>query len=80
VLQDDHLPNVHRSYDFLLSLLPENHKRLLLGPQQEMVQDYRWVTQIEYLDSEKRTHRLRVLTCKKTKPNRQGNPSTTTHR
>ena len=80
VLQDDHLPNVHRSYDFLLPFVPENHKRLLLGQQQEIVQDYRWVTQIEYLDSQKRTHYLRVLTCEETKPNRQANPSTTTYK
>jgi hypothetical protein len=80
VLQDDHLPNVHRSYDFLLPLVPENHKRLLLGQQQEIVQDYRWVKQIEYLDSQKRTHYLHILACQETKPNRQGTICKSTHK
>jgi hypothetical protein len=80
VLQDDDLPNIHRSYDVVLPLVPENHKRLLLGIQQEIVQDYRWVTHIEYVDSEKRSHCLHLLTCEETKPNRQGDTSTTTHK
>jgi len=80
VLQDDDLPNVHRSYDVVLPFVPENHKRLLLGIQREIVQDYRWVTHIEYIDSEKRSHRLNLLTCEETKPNRQGDTSTTTHK
>ena len=80
VLQDDDLPNVHRTYDFVLPLVPENHKRLLLGQQQEIVQDYRWVTHIDYVDSEKRPHCLHLLACEETKPNRQGSTSTTTHK
>ena len=78
VLQDKDLPNVHRTFDLVLSQMPENRKRVLLGQQQEIVQNYGWVRQIEYLDTEKRTHRLNVLTCEETKPNRQGNTSTTT--
>jgi len=78
VLQDKDLLNVHRSYDFALPHLPENHKQLLLGKRQEIVQDYHWVTHIEYLDSENRTHCVHALTCEETKSGRGGNTSTKT--
>jgi len=78
VLQDKDLLNVHRSFDTILPLVPENHKRLRLGQTQEIVQDYRWVTQIDYFDSQDRNHHLNMLTCQETKPNRQGKTHTTT--
>jgi hypothetical protein len=78
VLQDKELPNVHRSYHTVLPLVPENHKRLLLGPQLEIVQDYRWVKSLAYTDSQGRSHQLNMMVCQETKPNRHGDPSTTT--
>ena len=48
--------------------------------QQEIVQDYRWVTHIDYVDSEKCSHCLHLLACEETKPNRQGSTSTNTHK
>jgi hypothetical protein len=78
VLQDKDLLNVHRSFYTILPLVPENHKRLRLGQTQEIVQDYRWVTQIDYFDSQDRNHHLNMLTCQETKPNRQGKTHTTT--
>jgi hypothetical protein len=80
VLQDDDLPNVHRTYEAVLPQVPENHKRLRLGQQHEIVQDYRWVTHIEYVDSEKRSHRLQLLSCEETKPNKLGGSSTSRHK
>ena len=80
VLQDDDLPNVHRTYDAVLPHVPENHKCLRLGQQHQMVQDYRWVTHIEYVDGEKRSHRLHLLSCEETKPNHQGDTSTSHHK
>ena len=78
VLQDADLPQVHRTYDLVLSQTPENHKQICLGQQQEIIQDYHWVNQIDYLDSQDRHHALNVLTCKEIKPSRQGNTYTTT--
>ncbi len=78
VLQDKDLPNVHRNSNLLLPLMPENHKRLRLGQSLESVQDYRWVTQIDYTDSEDRKHQLNMLTCQETKPTSQGEIQTTT--
>jgi len=78
VLQEADLPNIHRSCKLVASLVPENHKRVRLGQQQAIVQNYRWVTHIEYTDTEQRSHCLHVLTCEETRPNRQGTPRTTT--
>lgn len=78
VLQDKDLVNVHRSYHTVLPHVPENHKRLLLGPQRELAQDYRWVNRIEYQDSQSRLHHLNLFVCMETKPDRHGNIHTTT--
>ena len=78
VLQDKDLLNVHRSYNAVLPLVPENHKRLLLGQIREIVQEYRWATRIHYEDSQDRKHSLNVITCQESKPDRQGETSTTT--
>jgi hypothetical protein len=80
VLQDDDLPNVHRTYDVVLPCVPENHKRVLLGQQHEIVQDYHWVTHIAYGDSEKAPHCLHLLSCEETKPNSQGATRTSHHK
>jgi hypothetical protein len=77
VLQDKDLLNVHRSYHTVLPHVPENHKRLLLGHMQEIVQEYHWVNRIEYEDSQDRIHYLNMITCQESKPDRRGNTSTT---
>lgn len=77
-LQEADLPQVHRSYDLLLSQSPENHKQIRLGQQQEIIQEYHWAQQIDYLDSQERHHAVNVLTCKESKPTRQGETSATT--
>ena len=78
VLQDKDLPNVHRSYHTVLPHVLENHKRLLLGTQLATVQDYRWVKNIAYEDSQDRLHNLNMIVCRETKPNRHQELSTTT--
>jgi hypothetical protein len=78
VLQDKDLVNVHRSYQTVLPHVPENHKRLLLGVQREIVQDYRWVKHIAYEDSQGRSHNLNLIVCQETKPDRHGHLNTTT--
>jgi len=72
VLKDADLLNVHRSFKVAWACAKENHKRILIGPQSKIVQDYRWVNRIEYVDSEKRTHYPNVLECVETKPNGTG--------
>ena len=77
VLQEADLPQVHRTYDLVLSQTPENHKQIHLGQQQEILQEYHWVKQIDYRDSQDRHHVLNVLVCQETRPTRQGGTSTT---
>jgi len=78
VLQEADLPQVHRTYNLVFSQTPENHKQLHLGRQQQIIQDYHWARQIDYLDSQDRHHTLNMLVCKESKPSRQRNTSTTT--
>jgi hypothetical protein len=66
VLKDDDLPNVHRSFDFVLPHLPENHKIVSLGKDAGM-QTYRWANTIAYTDSQLNEHQLGVLLCKERK-------------
>jgi len=78
VLQEDDLPQVHRTYELVLSQTPENHKQIRLGQQQEITQDYHWVKQIDYRDSQDRHHALNMLVCKESNLSRQGNINSTT--
>ena len=78
VLQDKDMANVHRTYQTVLPHVPENHKRLLLGTQREIAQDYRWVNHIHYEDNQSDSHNLNLLVCRETKPNRHGELNTTT--
>lgn len=66
VLRDAKLLNLHHSYQAVLPWTPENHKRVLLGQQLEISQDYRWARNIEYEDSEGRIHKPNVLECLET--------------
>lgn len=68
VLRDAKLLSLHHSYQVVLHYVPENHKRLLLGQELEISQDYRWANNIEYVDSEGRIHNPSVLECRETKP------------
>jgi hypothetical protein len=77
VLQQADLPQVHRTYDLILSQTSENHKHIRLGRQQEINQEYHWVRQIDYRDSQDRHHSLNMLACEESKPTRQGDTTTT---
>ena len=72
VLKDNDLVNIHRSFKVAWAFEMENHKRILIGPQSETAQDYRWVNHIEYVDSANRTHYPNVLECVETKPSGTG--------
>jgi len=78
VLQDKDLLNVHRSFHTALPHVPENRKCVLLGQMREIVQDYHWVNQIKYEDSQERIHYLNMMTSQETKPDRHGKANTST--
>jgi len=58
VLQDDDLPQVHRSFEAVMSHLPHNQKQVCLGKKGQTRQSYRWAWGIEYRDSHDRLHHL----------------------
>ena len=80
VLQDKSLLNLHRSYKVVLSQVPENRKRLRLGCQLKTLQNYRWANGIDYYDSQDRRHRVNVLACEETKPDKHGEMQTSQHK
>ncbi|MBU0705274.1 MAG: hypothetical protein KKC18_15600, partial [Chloroflexi bacterium] len=77
VLQEDDLSSVHEEFEALLPLASENHLRFLTGVQREIQQDFRWMNDISYVDSENREHTIAVLECLETRPDADGNPKTT---
>lgn len=71
------LPSVQEEFEALQVFQPENTLRYHTGRKAEIHQDYRWVNDIGYVDSEQREHTLSVLQCLETKPGRDGLSKTT---
>jgi hypothetical protein len=78
VLQDQDLPTVHREFDALLKLTPENHVRFYTGPQSALQQDLRWINEMDYTDAEQHAHRLAVIDCREVLTHTD-NPPPSTH-
>ena len=77
VLKDDDLPTVHQEFEALCQIAPDNRLHLEFGKKQEIEQDYRWMDEIAYVDTQGKEHQLSVLECLETKPNKQGEEKTT---
>ena len=77
VLTEDDLPSVNSEFTALLPLVPENKLPVQTGAQYEIHQDYRWVNDITYVDSQNQEHTLAVLTCAEEKPDADGHRQTT---
>jgi hypothetical protein len=69
VLQENDLPSVQEQFDALLAAFPENHVRFRPSDQYKTMQDFDWVNDIEYVDSEDNEHTVSVIRCLETKPN-----------
>ncbi len=76
--KDGGLPTVHRKFEELSRLTPENQSHLEFGHKKEIKQSYRWINEIDYVDTEQRKHQLSVLECAETKPESDGEKKTTT--
>lgn len=72
VLTDDDLSTVNREFEALCQISPENQLHLVFDKGKEIEQDYRWMDEIAYLDSEGQEHKLSVLECVETKPDGEG--------
>ena len=78
VLTDKDLPSVNQHFQVLSALQSYNHMSIRTGKNLEIGQEFRWVDQICYIDSDKRQHALHVLECIETKPDKQGQASRST--
>jgi hypothetical protein len=66
VLQEDDLPSVHREFEALLPLAPENHREVSQRFPSLVHQAFRWANDIAYTDSDHREHTLSVIECLET--------------
>jgi hypothetical protein len=80
VHKEKSIPYIQEEFEALLPLAPENHLRTRIGPQHKIRQDYRWINDICYVDSEKNEHTVGVLECLEEKPDTDGAPKTTRFR
>jgi len=80
VLREGDLPNVNRSYSAVLPHLPQNHKQVRLGKQGQTVQDYTWVENLDYTDSDKHKHCLNVIECLESQTNADGQIESTRYK
>lgn len=72
VLKDDDLPSIHEEFDALVELQSENRHTVCIGKGGEVEQRYRWVDDIEYVDSYGREHIVSVVECIETRPAKDG--------
>ena len=77
VLTEDDLSSVHQELELLMPLAPKNYLTVHAGVQSEIKQDFRWVNDIAYVDSQKREHRISVMECLETCPDSKGERKTT---
>lgn len=68
VLKDDSLPSVNQEFSSLCQMETGNHLTYSTGKNAELRQDFRWINDVQYLDSNKNIHTLSVLECLETKP------------
>lgn len=74
VLTDKDLPSVNEELHALAALQPANRLSFRTGKKCEVRQDFRWVDQVLYTDSENREHTLHVIECIETKQDKKGQP------
>ncbi len=77
VLQEDDIPYINDEFKSLSLLAPEDHLLFRTGIQLEIQQDFRWVNQIAYVDSQGQEHSVSVIECLETKPDSDKQPKTT---
>lgn len=71
-LTDDQLATVNEEFESLAAATPENRLTWRCGARKQIHQQYRWVNDIAYRDSERREHTLSVLECVDTRLDAQG--------
>jgi hypothetical protein len=77
VLKDYDLPSVNGEFDALSLVQPENRLVWHTGKDAYIQQVFRWVDDIAYVDSQKKEHTLSAIECLETKPDKDGQETTT---
>jgi len=62
-LQDGDLPSLHRDFEALLPLAPENHVRFTPSGYPPTPQDFHWMNDLVYVDTQHHAHTLAVIDC-----------------
>jgi hypothetical protein len=75
-LTDDQLTSVNEEFESLAACTPQNRLRWTTGSQGAVKQQFRWVNDIAYVDSDGRHHDVSVLECLDTRPNDDGTHTT----
>ncbi|MCJ7624294.1 MAG: hypothetical protein MUO76_12390 [Anaerolineaceae bacterium] len=73
-LKDASLSSVNDEFENLMSMSPENHKKVVSGGPRQISQAYRWMEGIDYVDSQDNEHLLNVLECVETYRETPGEP------
>ncbi len=77
VLQEGSLPTLQEDFEALLPLCPANHLRFRPADLYLAVQDFTWISDLTYSDSDHLTHTLTVIRCLETKPTAKPEPHST---
>lgn len=78
-LQDGDLPSVHQDFEALTQLAPENRVRFTPSGYPPVSQDFRWMNDLPYVDTDQHPHTLAVIDCLETHTV-DGQPETTRFR
>jgi len=63
-LQDGDLPSVHRDFEALLPLAPENHLRFTPSGYPPTPQAFHWMNDLPYVATQQHAHTLTVINCR----------------
>lgn len=77
VFKEGSLPSVEEEFVSLSKLSSEKQFYFQTGKTLKIRQDYRWVNDILYVDSNRKEHTISVLQCLETKPDKDGKEVTT---
>jgi len=77
VLTDDDMKSVQQRFEAMSRSVPENRKEIEFGKKKTVQQSYRWVNEVDYIDSKEKKHKFSVLECIEEKTNGEGAVKTT---
>jgi len=77
VLPEADLPTLHEEFSALLPWFPANHLQFRPAALYQTVQDFTWVNDIAYVDSDRLSHTLSIIRCLETKPTTTPQPHST---